>query len=127
MSANKEIQCKILDGKYEEDDFQVLVKLIIIKPNHYELLGWDGLEWSTKGLNRVYTDKNSQHEYDEFIKRLNDLEKEKILYEIAEDIQEDQTYYFEKERIYLYVENKEKIKGKKKLISILLKLFLKKK
>jgi len=109
LSANKEIQCKILDGKYEEDDFQVLVKLIIIKPNHYELLGWDGLEWSTKGLNRVYTDKNSQHEYDEFIKRLNDLEKEKILYEIAEDIQEDQTYYFEKERIYLYVENKEKI------------------
>ena len=37
------------------------------------------------------------------------LEKEKILYEIAEDIDEDQTYYFEKERIYLYVEKKEKI------------------
>ena len=109
MSTNKEIQCKILDGKYEEDDFQVLVKLTIIKPNHFELLGWDGLEWSPKGLNRVYTDKTSQHEYDEFINRLDKLEKEKILYEIAEDIDEDQTYYFEKERTYLYVEKKEKI------------------
>jgi len=109
LSANKEIQCKILDGKYAEDDFQVLVKLIIIKPHHYEMLGWDGLEWSSQGLNRVYTDKTSQHEYDEFITRLNDLEQEKMLYEIAEDLDVDQTYYFEKERIYLYVEDKEKL------------------
>ncbi len=109
MSTNKEIQCKILDGKYEEDDFQVLVKLIIIKPNHYEMLGWDGLEWSSMGLNRVYTDKTSQHEYDEFITRLKTLEEEKILYELAEDLDEDQTYYFEKDRIYLYVEKKTKI------------------
>ena len=103
----KEIQCKILDGKYEEDDFQVLVKLTISPPYTYELLCWDGLEWSDKGLNRVYTDKTSQHEYDEFIKRLNKLEQERILYEIAEDLDNDQSYYFERERIYLYVENKE--------------------
>ena len=109
MSANKEIQCKVLDGKYEEDDFQVLIKLVIIKPNHYEMLVWDGLEWSSKGLNRVYTDKTSQHEYDEFVNRLKDLEQNKILYEIAEDIDVDQTYYFEKDRIYLYVEDKEKL------------------
>ena len=109
MSTKKEIQCKILDGKYEEDDFQVLVKLIISTPHHYELLCWDGLEWSDKGLNRVYTDKTSQHEYDEFINRLRLLEKERILYEIAEDLNEDQSYFFERERIYLYVESKEKI------------------
>ena len=109
MSTKKEIQCKILDGKYEEDDFQVLVKLIISTPHRYELLCWDGLEWSDKGLNRVYTDKTSQHEYDEFINRLRLLEKERILYEIAEDLNEDQSYFFERERIYLYVESKEKI------------------
>jgi hypothetical protein len=107
LSKQKEIQCKILDGKYEEDDFQVLVKLITNFPHHHELLGWDGLEWSKKGLNRVYTDKNNQYEYDEFIERLISLEKEGILYEIADDLNEDQTYYFEKERIYLYVEKKE--------------------
>ncbi|WP_323737205.1 hypothetical protein PXD04_04475 [Methanosphaera sp. ISO3-F5] len=109
MSTNKEIQCTVLDGKYEEDDFQVLIKLIIIKPDDFRMLGWDGLDWTTYGLNRVYTDKTSQHEYDEFIKRLKQLEKNRILYEIAEEIDEDQTYYFEKERIYLYIESKEKI------------------
>ncbi len=109
MSTNKEIQCKVLDGKYEEDDFQVLLKLIIIKPHHFEMLSWDGLEWSKKGLNRYYTDKTSQLEYDEFIKRLKKLESQKIIYEIAEDLDVDQTFYFEKERIYLYIENKEKI------------------
>lgn len=109
LSTNKEIQCKILDGKYEEDDFQVLVKLTIIKPYNMEMLSWDGLEWSKQGLNRVYTDKTSQHEYDEFIERLKKLENERIIYEIAEDLEEDQTYYFEKERIYLYVEKKESL------------------
>lgn len=109
MSNNKEIQCTVLDGKYEEDDFQVLIKLILIKPYHFEMLSWDGLEWSKQGLNRVYTDKTSQHEYDEFIKRLKSLEQEKIIYEIAEELDEDQTYYFERERIYLYIESKEKI------------------
>lgn len=109
MPTNKEIQCTVLDGKYEEDDFQVLIKLKIIKPNQYEMLSWDGFEWSEYGLNRVYTDKTSQHEYDEFINRLKILEKDKIIYEIAEDLEEDQTYYFQKERIYLYIESKEKI------------------
>lgn len=109
MSTNKEIQCKVLDGKYEEDDFQVLIKLIIIKPSNLKMLSWDGLSWSNYGLNRVYTDKTSQHEYDEFIDRLKLLEKNNILYEIAEELEEDQTYFFEKERIYLYVESKEKI------------------
>lgn len=109
LSNNKEIQCTVLDGKYEEDDFQVLIKLILIKPYHFEMLSWDGLEWSKQGLNRVYTDKTSQHEYDEFIKRLKSLEQEKIIYEIAEELDEDQTYYFERERIYLYIESKEKI------------------
>lgn len=109
MSTNKEIQCKILDGKYEEDDFQLLVKLIIIKPNHYELLCWDGLEWSKQGFNRVYTNKSSQHEYDEFIGRIKELEQERIIFEIAEDLEEDQSYYFEDDRIYLYVESKERI------------------
>lgn len=109
MSTNKEIQCTVLDGKYEEDDFQVLIKLIIIKPTTFKMLGWDGFEWSEYGLNRVYTDKNSQYEYDEFIKRLKLLEESNLIYEIAEDLDEDQTYYFEKERIYLYIESKEKI------------------
>lgn len=107
MSATKEIRCKILDGKHEEDDFQVLIKLIIIKPRTLKMLSWDGLEWSTCGLNRVYTNDSIQMEYNEFIERLKELESSRILYEIAEDLNEDQTYYFERERIYLYVESKE--------------------
>ncbi len=106
---NKEIQCTVLDGKYEEDDFQVLIKLIIKKPSTLKMLGWDGLEWSNYGLNRVYTDKTSQHEYDEFINRLKTLENSNLIYEIAEELDEDQTYYFEKERIYLYIESKENL------------------
>lgn len=109
MSAIKEIQCTILDGKHEEDDFQALVKLVINRPTTFEMLGWDGLEWSSKGLNRVYTNQTSQLEYDEFLNRLRSLESSGLLYEIAEDLNEDQTYYFEKERIYLYVESKIKI------------------
>ena len=109
MYANKEIQCQVLDGKYEEDDFQVLVKLILIKPKQFEMLGWDGLSWTKQGLNRVYTDKNSQYEYDEFMERLNELEKSGLIYEIAKDLNEDQTYYFERERIYLYIESKQEI------------------
>ena len=74
-----------------------------------KMLGWDGLEWSDYGLNRVYTDKTSQHEYDEFINRLKTLENSNLIYEIAEELDEDQTYYFEKERIYLYIESKENL------------------
>lgn len=109
MTTNKEIQCTVLDGKYEEDDFQVLIKLTIIKPSPLKMLSWDGLDWTDYGLNRVYTDKTSQHEYDEFISRLKQLEESNLIYEIAEELDEDQTYYFEKERIYLYIESKEKL------------------
>ena len=63
-----------------------------------------GKEYSGKGL---YDALESYARKAFFAK--DKLEKEKILYEIAEDIDEDQTYYFEKERIYLYVEKKEKI------------------
>lgn len=105
---NKTIQCRILDGIYEEEDFQILVILKINRPNLFEMLFWDGLEWSLNGYNRVYTNQNIQHEYEEFIKRLKGIESSKIIYEIAEELEEDQTYYFDKERIYLYVESKEK-------------------
>ena len=107
MSMKKNIQCRILDGIYEEEDFQILVSLVINRPDTFEMLYWDGLEWSFNGFNRVYTNENKQREYDEFIKRLKALEESKIIYEIAEEIEEDQTYYFDKERIYLYVEKKE--------------------
>lgn len=101
------IDCIALDGKYETDDYQVNIRLVIEKMNHHKLYSWDGLEWSDeKGLNRVYTDETSQLQYDDFIKRLLNLEKEKMLYEVATSLQEDQSFYFEKERLYLYVEKK---------------------
>lgn len=103
--AKREIECTILDAMYETDDYQVIIKLNIDKA--YQFQAWDGLEWSDKtGLNRVYTDENSQHEYDDFISRLLELEESKILYEVAEELDEDQSYYFDKERLYLYIESK---------------------
>lgn len=107
LSTKKNIQCRVLDGTYEEEDFQLLIKLTIIKPSTFNITYWDGFEWSLNGCNRVYTNINKQHEYDEFLKRLNSLETSGIIYEISEELEEDQTYYFEKERIYLYVESKE--------------------
>lgn len=102
------IDCIALDAKYETDDYQVNIKLVIGKMNDLKLYSWDGLQWSDeKGLNRVYTDKTSQLQYDDFISRLLTLEKEKMLYEVANSLQEDQSFYFEKERLYLYVEKKE--------------------
>lgn len=101
------IDCIALDGKYETDDYQVNIRLIIDKMNNLKLLTWDGLQWSDeKGLNRLYTDETSQLQYDDFIHRLLILEKERLLYEVATSLQEDQSFYFEKERIYLYVDKK---------------------
>ena len=101
------IDCIILDGKYETDDYQVNIRLVIDKMSNYKLYSWDGLEWSDeKGLNRVYTDETSQMQYDDFINRLIEIEKSRILYEVAKSINVDQSYYLEKERIYIYIENK---------------------
>lgn len=102
-----QVECIALDGKYETDDYQVTIKLVSGK-GHYQLFAWDGLEWSDeKGLNRVYTNENSQMQYDDFIQRLLELEKSRMLYEVAHEIEEDQSYYFEHERIYLYKERQE--------------------
>lgn len=101
------IECIVLDAKYETDDYQVILKLIIDKMNKLELYVWDGLEWSDeKGFNRVYTNETNQLQYDDFISRLNELETSNLLYEIAKSLEEDQSYYFEKERLYLYIESK---------------------
>lgn len=101
------IDAIILDGKYETDDYKLNVKLVIDKLNQLKLYVWDGLEWSDeKGLNRVYTDETSQIQYDDFISRMVEIEKNRLLYEIAKSIDVDQSYYFEKERLYLYIENK---------------------
>lgn len=101
------IDAIILDGKYETDDYKLNIKLVIDKLNQLKLYVWDGLEWSgEKGLNRVYTDETSQIQYDDFVNRLVEIEKNRLLYEIAKSIDVDQSYYFEKERLYLYIENK---------------------
>ncbi|AWX32765.1 hypothetical protein [Methanosphaera sp. BMS] len=101
------IDAIILDGKYETDDYKLNVKLVIDKLNQLKMYVWDGLEWSDKkGLNRVYTDETSQIQYDDFVDRLVEIEKNRLLYEIAKSIDVDQSYYFEKERLYLYIENK---------------------
>ena len=101
------IECIVLDGKYETDDYKVNIKLIIDKMNRLKLYVWDGLEWSDeKGFNRIYTDETNQIQYDDFISRLVEIEKNKLLYEIAKSIEEDQSYYFERERLYLYIEHK---------------------
>lgn len=102
---NKEIECTILDDKYEEDDYKVLGK-IVYKNQSFTLYGWDGLEWSENGFNRVYTDRNSQYDYDEFLERLYKLRDSGLLFEIAMDLEEDQSYFFEEERIYIYIESK---------------------
>ncbi|RAP50816.1 MAG: hypothetical protein BZ133_04635 [Methanosphaera sp. SHI613] len=101
------IDAIVLDGKYETDDYKVNLRLVIDKLNNLKLYVWDGLEWSDKkGFNRVYTDETSQIQYDDFISRLVEVEESKLLYEIAKSIDVDQSYYFEKERLYLYIENK---------------------
>lgn len=106
MSVRKEIKCTVLDGKYEKDDYKVLIKLIITKPKEYEFFSWDGVEWgSKKALNRVYVDYNAQQEYDDFKKRLLELEENQILYELSQELHVDQSYYFENERIYIYIES----------------------
>ena len=101
----KIIECTVLDGKYEKDDYSVLIKLIIGRSEN-QFFPWDGVEWgSEKALNRLYTDRNAQHEYDDFKNRLLGLEKSKILYEISQELDVDQSYYFENERIYIYIES----------------------
>ena len=103
------IEAIVLDGKYETDDYKVNIKLIIDKISNLKMYVWDGLQWSDeRGFNRVYTDETNQLQYDDFISRLIEIEKNKLLYEIAKGINEDQSYYFEKERLYLYIENKYK-------------------
>ena len=102
----KEITSTILDGKYEKDDYSFLIKLIIRKPKKYEFLSWDGVEWgSKKALNRVYVDYNKQQEYDDFKNRFLKLEENHILYELSQELNVDQSYYFENERIYIYIES----------------------
>ena len=106
LSATTEIICTILDGKYDKDDYEVLIQLISKSPR-YEFHAWDGIDWSgTAGLNRVYDDVNSQHEYDDFIERLLSIVNSKIIFEIAKELEVNQSYFFEKERLYLYIESK---------------------
>lgn len=101
------IECIVLDGKYETDDYQVNLKLVIDKLNKLSLYVWDGIEWSDKqGLNRVYTNPTNQLQYDDFKNRLIKIEENRMLYDIAKSIDIDQSYYFEHERLYLYIENK---------------------
>lgn len=105
----KEIECTIIDDVYEVEDFDILAKITYTTPNDSKLYAWDGLEWSEKGFNRVYTNRNSQHEYDDIVKRIFKLRDNGILFEIARELNEDQSYYFENERIYLYVESKKDV------------------
>ncbi|OED30908.1 hypothetical protein [Methanosphaera sp. WGK6] len=102
------IEGTILDDMYQEDDFEITFRIIIKNPQ-YELYAWDGLEWSKKGFNRVYTNRNSQYEYDEFVERIFELRDKGLLFEVARELEEDQSYFFEEERIYLYVESKKEI------------------
>lgn len=104
--TNREIECIILDDIYEEDDFNILAKIVYTTPNDPILYAWDGLEWSEKGFNRVYTNRNSQHEYNDIVKRIFKLRDNGIIFEIARELKEDQSYYFEEERIYLYIKTK---------------------
>jgi|LAHS01.1.fsa_nt_gb hypothetical protein len=105
------MECTILDGKYNEDDYDVLLKIIFTPPKTYIAYAWDGLEWRNKnlGVNRVYDNENSQNEYDDFLNRLESLENSSLLYEQALDLKEDQSFYFEKERIYIYIESRKEI------------------
>ncbi len=91
---------------YDVDDYQITAK-IVTTPTDSKLYGWDGVQWSTKGLNRVYTDINSQNEFDDFLERLYKLRDSTLLFEIARELEPDQSYYFETARIYIYVESKE--------------------
>ena len=102
----KEIECIILDDKYEDDDFEINAKIDTQPPKTPELYAWDGFEWSVKGFNRVYTNRNSQYDYDEFLERIYKLRDTGLLYEIAYDLEVDQSYFFKEERIYLYIESK---------------------
>ncbi len=104
--VNYEIDCTILDNIYDVEDYQITAK-IITTPTESKLYGWDGLQWSTQGLNRVYTNINNQNEFDEFLERLYKLRDSKILFEVARELEPDQSYYFENERIYIYIESKE--------------------
>ena len=107
--VNYAIDSILLDNKYNVDDYELTTKMIIT-PKGSRLYGWDGVEWNTQGLNRVYTNPESQDEFDDFLKRVRLLEDTGIIYEVARDLEEDQSYYFEDVRIYLYISKKKIIK-----------------
>ncbi|MCD7781553.1 MAG: hypothetical protein LUG89_02500 [Methanosphaera sp.] len=103
------IESILLDNKYNVDDYELITR-IIITPHGSRLYGWDGLEWNINGLNRVYINPKSQKEFDNFLERIYHLRDSELLYEIARDLGEDQSFYFEKERIYLYISKKKSVK-----------------
>ncbi|MDO5852056.1 MAG: hypothetical protein Q4Q23_06180 [Methanobacteriaceae archaeon] len=98
------IECNIIDTKYQRADFELLMK-IQYTPKGIKSFIWDGLSWSNSkiGFNRVYEKINLQNEYDEFIKRLQDLINTNLLYEIIPKLNEGNDYFFEKHRIEIII------------------------
>uniref|UniRef100_UPI0025983674 hypothetical protein n=1 Tax=uncultured Methanosphaera sp. TaxID=262501 RepID=UPI0025983674 len=70
-----------------------------------KLYAWHGLEWSEKGFSRVYTNSNNQYAYDDIVNRIFQLRDNGLIFEIASKLNEDESYYFEEERIYIYIED----------------------
>ena len=101
----REIECILLDDTYEEDDFNILAKIVYNPQGKSKLYAWDGLEWSEKGFNRVYTNRNNQYAYDAIVNRIFQLRDNGLIFEIASKLNEDESYYFEEERIYIYIED----------------------
>lgn len=103
-----EIKCRILDDIYEDDDFDIYSKIVL---NHKkrDIFAWDGIEWNKQGFYREYENRNQQYDYNEFLERIKKIVESKIIYEIANELEEDQSYFFENERIYLYIEERKNI------------------
>ncbi|MCI5867605.1 MAG: hypothetical protein SOZ23_04915 [Methanosphaera sp.] len=99
-----EIKCRIIDNTYEDDDFDILTK-IVLDHRKKEIYAWDGIEWNKDGFKRIYSSKK-QIEYNEFYNRIAKLVNSGLLFEIANDLNEDESYLFENERIYIYIEER---------------------
>lgn len=103
-----EIHCRILDDIYEDEDFDIYSK-IVLDHKQKNIFAWDGIEWNQHGFYREYENRNQQYDYDEFVERINKIIESKIIYEIANELEEDQSYFFDNERIYLYIEERRNI------------------